>query len=178
MAENRPADDPLYPYAAGRFGTANNLAFRRSALLELGGFDPALGNGTPALGGVDFEMLLRTVLSGRRVVYQPSAVIHHLNRPDYESLRKQIYAYGAGMSAVMIKTLGSDPRLLPDFVLRRLPRGLWFALSPRSSKNEQKRSGYPQELTRLELRGLVEGPVLYARSRRRYGPHVIPRHSR
>ena len=178
MAENRPADDPLYPYAAGRFGTANNLAFRRSALLELGGFDPALGNGTPALGGVDIEMLLRTVLSGRRVVYQPSAVIHHLNRPDYESLRKQIYAYGAGMSAVMIKTLGSDPRLLPDFVLRRLPRGLWFALSPRSSKNEQKRSGYPQELTRLELRGLVEGPVLYARSRRRYGPHVIPRHSR
>lgn len=171
LTENRPADDPLYPYAAGRFGTANNLAFRRSALLALGGFDPALGNGTPALGGVDFEMLLRTILRGHRILYQPSAIVHHLHRVDYQSLRNQIYAYGAGMSAVMLKTLGADPRLIPDFALRRLPRGLWFALSPRSSKNHNKRSDYPSELTRLELRGLLEGPLLYARSRRKYGPH-------
>jgi GT2 family glycosyltransferase len=175
MAENRPDDDPLYPYAAGRFGTANNLAFRREALVALGGFDPALGNGTPALGGVDFEMLLRTVLRGHRVLYQPSAIVHHAHRVDYQSLRNQIYAYGAGTTAVMLKTLGSDPRLIPDFLLRRLPRGLWFALSPSSSKNANKRSGYPSELTRLEIRGLLVGALLYARSRRRYGPHTVPR---
>jgi glycosyltransferase involved in cell wall biosynthesis len=175
LDENRPADDPLYPYAAGRFGSANNLAFRRSTLLALGGFDPALGNGTPALGGVDFEMLLRTVLRGYRILYQPSAIVHHMHRPDYQSLRKQIYAYGAGTTAVMLKTLGSQPRLIPDFVLRRLPRGLVFALSPDSSKNANKRNGYPSELTRLELRGLIAGLLLYARSRRKYGRHVIPR---
>lgn len=174
MAENRPDDDPLYPYAAGRFGTANNLAFRREALVALGGFDPALGNGTPALGGVDFEMLLRTVLRGHRVLYQPSAIVHHAHRVDYQGLRNQIYAYGAGTTAVMIKTLGSDPRLIPDFLLRRLPRGLWFALSPSSSKNANKRAGYPSELTRLEIRGLLAGPLLYARSRRKYGRHTIP----
>lgn len=174
LSENRPADDPLYPYAAGRFGSANNLAFRRSVLLELGGFDPALGNGTPALGGVDFEMLLRTVLRGHRILYQPTAIVHHLHRRDYVSLRKQIYAYGAGTSAVMLKTLGSQPRLIPDFAFRCLPRGVWFALSPRSPKNANKRNAYPQELTRLELRGLLAGPLLYARSRRRYGPHTVP----
>jgi O-antigen biosynthesis protein len=175
LKENRPAEDPLYPYAAGRFGTANNLAFRRSALVALGGFDPALGNGTPALGGVDFEMMLRTILRGHRILYQPSAIVHHLHRSDYQSLRNQIYAYGAGMSAVMLKTLGSQPRLIPDFALRRLPRGLMFALSPSSSKNANKRETYPSELTRLELRGLVAGPLLYARSRRKYGTHVDPR---
>jgi GT2 family glycosyltransferase len=174
LVENRPADDPLYPYAAGRFGSANNLAFRRSVLLALGGFDPALGNGTPALGGVDFEMLLRTVLHGYRILYQPTAVVHHLHRTDYASLRKQIYAYGAGTSAVMLKTLGSQPSLIPDFALRRLPHGVWFALSPHSAKNANKRNAYPQELTRLELRGLLAGPLLYARSRRRYGPHTVP----
>jgi O-antigen biosynthesis protein len=171
LTENRPDDDPLYPYAAGRFGAANNLAFRTAALIELGGFDPALGNGTPALGGVDFEMLLRTILRGHRILYQPTAIVHHLHRVDYQSLRRQIYAYGVGTTAVMVKTLGSNPRLIPDFLLRRLPRGLWFALSPSSSKNSNKRSAYPAELTRLELRGLLAGPLLYARSRRRYGPH-------
>ncbi|HEY5194037.1 MAG TPA: glycosyltransferase [Solirubrobacteraceae bacterium] len=175
LDEHRPADDPLYPYAAGRFGSANNLAFRRSTLLALGGFDPALGNGTPALGGVDFEMLLRTILRGHRILYQPTAIVHHLHRLDYQSLRNQIYAYGAGTSAVMLKTLGTEPRLIPDFVFRRLPRGLWFALSPRSSKNHNKRQDYPSELTRLELRGMLAGPLLYARSRRKYGRHVVPR---
>jgi O-antigen biosynthesis protein len=175
LDEHRPPDDPLYPYAAGRFGTANNLAFRRSTLLALGGFDPALGNGTPALGGVDFEMLLRTILRGHRILYQPTAIVHHLHRVDYQSLRNQIYAYGVGMSAVMLKTLGAEPRLIPDFAFRRLPRGLWFALSPQSSKNNNKHQDYPNELTWLELRGMLAGPLLYARSRRKYGRHVVRR---
>ncbi len=174
LTENRPHDDPLYPYAAGRFGSANNLAYRRSTLLELGGFDPALGNGTPALGGVDFEMLLRTILRGHRILYQPTAVVHHLHRRDLQSLRRQIYAYGAGIAAVMLRTLGADPRLIPDFVFRRLPRGLWFALDPRSGKNANKHQDYPSELTWLELRGLLAGPLLYTRSRRLYGRHEGP----
>lgn len=175
LDEHRPSDDPLYPYAAGRFGTANNLAFRRSTLLALGGFDPALGNGTPALGGVDFEMLLRTILRGHRILYQPAAIVHHLHRVDYQSLQRQIYAYGAGLSAVMLKTLGSDPHLIPDFFLARLPRGIMFSMNPRSSKNQNKRAGYPAELTRLEIRGMLAGPLLYARSRRKYGRHRVPR---
>jgi hypothetical protein len=123
-------------------------------------------------------MLLRTILRGHRIMYQPSAIVHHMHRRDYASLRRQIYSYGAGTVAVMLKTLGSDPRLIPDFLFRRLPRGLWFALSPSSSKNASKRAGYPSELTRLELRGMLAGPLLYARSRRRYGRHVVPPQSR
>jgi glycosyltransferase involved in cell wall biosynthesis len=172
LREHRPMDDPLYPFTAGRFGAANNLAFRRAELLALGGFDPALGNGTPALGGVDFELLLRAILRGHRILYEPAAIVHHLHRVDYESLQRQIYAYGAGTTAVMLKTLGSNPGLIPDFLLRRLPRGLLFALSPSSPKNASKRPGYPAVLTRLEIKGMLAGPLLYARSRRKYGRHV------
>jgi cellulose synthase/poly-beta-1,6-N-acetylglucosamine synthase-like glycosyltransferase len=164
---------PLYPYSAGVFGTGNNMAFRRSVLERIGRFDPALGNGTPALGGVDSEVLLRTVLCGHTIVYEPRAFVHHAHRRDYEALRRQIYNYGAGLSAYLLKTLLANPRLVPDFA-RRVPRGLAFALDPRSEKNENKRGDYPSELTRQELAGMLYGPIAYARSRRRFGSHRVP----
>ncbi len=170
LDEHRPADQPLYPYSAGIFGTGNNMAFARDALVEIGGFDPALGNGTPALGGVDSEVLLRTVVTGHRLVYEPSALAYHVHRPGYAALRRQIYGYGVGTSAYLLKTLLGNPGLLPDFA-RKLPRGLVFALSPGAERNLAKRPGFPRELTLLELLGMARGPLAYARSRRRYGRH-------
>ncbi len=171
---HRPADNALYPYSAGIFGTGNNFAFRRSDLVAIGGFDPALGNGTPALGGVDSEVLLRTILGGRTIVYAPGALVWHAHRPDLEGLKRQVHAYGAGLVAYLLKTLLDKPQHIQDFA-KRVPAGLHFALSPSSAKNETKRAGYPRELTWLELRGMLFGPLAYARSRRRYGSHRAPR---
>jgi GT2 family glycosyltransferase len=174
LGENWPEEEPLYPWTAGIFGTANNFAFRAQALRDVCAFDPALGNGTPALGGVDTEVMLRTILSGHQIVYQPRAIVHHAHRVDYDSLRRQIYGYGAGLAAVWLKTLLANPRLFLDFA-RKAGRGLRFALSPTSPKNAKKRSSYPRELTWLELRGMLYGPLAYSRSRRKYGPHRVPR---
>ena len=168
LTDSRPSD-PLFPYSAGVFGTGNSMSFRRSVLDAIGGFDPALGNGTPALGGVDSEVLLRTVLEGHTVVYEPRSLAHHAHRRDYPGLRRQIYSYGTGLSAYLLKTMIERPRLLPDFAAR-VPRGLAYALSPRSGKNASKERGYPRRLTFDELRGMAYGPIAYARSRRRYGP--------
>ncbi len=168
-----PPEERLYPWTAGLFGTGNNFSFRTEALREIGGFDPALGNGTPALGGVDSEVLLRTVLTGHTIVYEPAAIALHAHRPDYAGLRRQVYAYGAGLSAYYLKTLLANPPLAKDF-LRKVPLGLRFALSSRSSKNEGKSTDYPRELTWLERRGILYGPVGYLRSRRKYGPHPVP----
>jgi GT2 family glycosyltransferase len=173
LGDNRPAGEPLFPWTTGLFGTGNNFAFRTDAIREVGGFDAALGNGTPALGGVDSEILLRTILRGHTIVYEPRAVVHHAHRPDYSALRRQIHAYGAGMVATHMKTLLANPGLSLDFA-RKLPSGLRFALSSDSSKNASKRNDYPRELTWLELGGMLYGPVGYARSRRRYGRHVAP----
>src|SRR4051812_11009198 len=49
----RPPDQPLYPYTAGVFGSGANMAFSAQALENIGGFDPALGTGSPARGGDD-----------------------------------------------------------------------------------------------------------------------------
>ena len=173
LGENRPADEPLFPWTTGLFGTGNNFAFRTAAIREIGAFDAALGNGTPALGGVDSEILLRTILRGHTIVYEPHAVVHHAHRPDYAALRRQIHAYGAGMVACHLKTLLANPGLTFSFA-GKLPTGLRFVLGSDSSKNAQKRSHYPRELTWLELRGMLYGPLGYARSRRKYGRHLIP----
>jgi len=173
LRENRPAEEPLFPWTTGLFGTGNNFAFRTAAIREIGAFDPALGNGTPALGGVDSEILLRTILTGHTIVYEPRAVVHHAHRPDYAALRRQIHAYGAGLVACHMKTLLARPGLSLDFA-RKLPAGLRFALGSDSSKNAKKRNDYPSELTRLELRGMLYGPLGYVRSRRKYGRHTAP----
>lgn len=165
-------DEPLYPYAAGIFGTGNNMSFRREALRELGDFDPALGNGTPALGGVDSEVMLRTILRGHTVAYQPSAIAWHLHRADYDGLRRQVYSYGVGLSAYMLKSLAAHPRYILDF-LGRLPKGLRFALDPGSEKNAGKLTNYPRELTRIELKGMAYGPLAYVRSRRAFGAQRV-----
>ena len=172
---HRPANEPLYPWNAGLLGTGNNFSFRTAALREMGGFDPALGNGTPALGGVDSEILLRTVLSGYQVVYEPKAIAHHAHRADYDGLRRQIYAYGAGLVAYYLKTILADPRFAVDFV-RKLPAGVRWMLSADSHINVHKQDDYPAELVWIERRGMIYGPLGYLRSRRRYGPHPVYRH--
>jgi GT2 family glycosyltransferase len=169
---NRPHDEPLYPWNAGLFGTGNNFSFRTAALREMGGFDPALGNGTPALGGVDSEMLLRTILSGHQIVYEPRAIAHHAHRADYEGLRRQVHAYGAGLIAYYLKTVLAEPRFAADFA-RKLPAGIRWMLSADSHINRHKRDDYPTELNWVERRGMLYGPVGYARSRRRYGRHPV-----
>lgn len=174
LGEHRPppAEEPVYPWTAGIFGTGNNFSFRTAALKAIGGFDPALGNGTPALGGVDSEVLLRTVLTGHKIVYEPRALVHHAHRPDYQALRRQVYAYGVGLVAYYLKTLSDNPRLVGDF-LARVPAGVRLMFAADSHVNVHKQSDYPKELTWLERRGMLYGPLAYTRSRRVYGRHRV-----
>jgi O-antigen biosynthesis protein len=166
-------ENPLYPYAAGIFGSANNLAYRTDDLLNIGGFCNSLGNGTPALGGVDSEVLLRTVLRGRTIIYQPTSLVWHEHRSTYEGLRTQLFGYGVGLTAYLTKTMLDDPKRI-GALLTRLPSGIRFALSPDSTRNNNRGDSFPPELSRLEVLGMLYGPFAYARSRFAYGKHNIP----
>ena len=163
MAACRPPS-ALYPYAAGVFGSGANLAFRTSVIRGLGGFDPALGAGTRARAGEDLAIFRRVIASGYRLVYQPSALVNHLHCRTFDGLRRQAFGYGAGLTAYLTECVIDNPAGWLD-LLRRAPRGLVFALGPRSDKNRRKPNGYPPELTRAELLGMLSGPVLYLRSR-------------
>lgn len=161
-----PADRPLFPFTIGDLGSGENFAFRRELLSGLGGFDPALGTATETLGGEDVEAMLRVLLADRQVVYEPAAIVRHAHQREFDQFERRVWGYGVGLTACLSKVLIQHPRLLPELI-RKLPRGLAYALSPRSEKNESKPRDYPGRLTRLELRGMTYGPLAYARSRRR-----------
>lgn len=164
LFENRPTA-PLFPYTAGMMGSGANMAFRTTVLRNLGGFDPATGAGTPAVGGDDLAAFFDVVASGHTLTYVPSAIVWHRHRRDYESLRRQSYNYGVGLAAYLTKTVLDRPARLLE-VGRRLPRGFVHLLAPGSPKNVHKQADYPKELTRLERIGMLHGPLAYVRSRR------------
>jgi glycosyltransferase involved in cell wall biosynthesis len=164
--DDPPADRPLFPFTVGDLGAGRNMAFRRELLTQLGGFDPALGPGTLAHDGDDIEALLRVLLSGRTVVHDPAAIVWHAHPRDYRELEQRVWGYGIGLTACLTKAVADHPGLLVDLV-RKLPAGLAFALSPKSAKNVGRQRDFPRSLVRLELRGMAYGPIAYARSRLR-----------
>jgi glycosyltransferase involved in cell wall biosynthesis len=155
-------DIPLYPFAAGQFGTGANMAFTSAFLRSRGGFDTALGTGTRTGGGEDLAAFFEVIRSGYRLVYEPAALLYHLHRREYAQLRKQIYYYGVGLMAFLTKIVLENPLSLFDLIAK-LPFGLFFILSSQSSKNEKRTKEYPKDLIILERKGMLYGPFAYLR---------------
>ncbi len=160
------ADSPLHPYTAGIFGTGANFAVSRPVLEALGGFDECLGAGSPTRGGEDLDLFVRLIAAGRSLCYEPSALVWHEHRVDDNSLRRQMYAYGLGLTAYLTKHL-LDPGSR-RMMLRLIPGGLRHALTLlRRSRRAAEASTLEQgNLTGVELRGMLVGPLAYLRARR------------
>lgn len=156
---------PLYPYSAGLFGTGANFAVDRSMLLALGGFDEALGAGSPARGGEDLDVFVRILRSGRTLAYEPSAVVWHHHRDDAAGLRRQLFGYGSGLTAFLSKH-ATDRRTARD-VLARVPAAaqqLWRMWNPSAAVAAAAPTARPRL---VEMVGMCAGPMAYVRGRRR-----------
>ncbi|MGY2078728.1 glycosyltransferase family 2 protein [Modestobacter sp. SYSU DS0657] len=158
--------DVLYPYSAGVFGTGASLAFDAAFLRDLGGFDEALGAGSPTKGGEDLDAFLRVLRAGRVIAYEPSAVVWHHHRADPDGLRRQVFGYGTGLGAFLTKCL-LQPGTRGE-LLRRIPVGIARMGAIRAQTDERLPAGAaaPGGALLRELAGLVAGPVLYLRARR------------
>lgn len=162
---HRRGDNALFPYSPGVFGTGANFAVDRLLVQQIGGFDTALGAGSPAGGGEDLDMFIRVLQAKRALAFEPGAIVWHAHREEDHALDEQMYDYGRGLSALISKHL-LDRRTAME-VVRRLPGGLGrLATLWRWSE----RSGEPQ-ITRsrhvyAEARGMLAGPTAYRRGRR------------
>jgi GT2 family glycosyltransferase len=164
----RAADDsPLHPFSAGVFGTGANFAASVTVLRRLGGFDECLGAGSPTQGGEDLDMFVRLLRAGHAISYEPSALVWHEHRVDDASLRKQMYAYGLGLTAYITKYLLD--RRSRAALLRRIPDGVRHALGllGRSRDAASHSALTDTGMTGVELRGMLAGPPTYLRARRR-----------
>ncbi|MFT3970262.1 MAG: glycosyltransferase family 2 protein [Micropruina sp.] len=152
-----------FPYTAGEFGSGV-VALRATTFAELGGFDPALGPGTPTHAGEDLDLCRRVYLSGATVAYHPAAIVRHHHRADDAQLREQIFGYGVGLTAALAKLLFTQPRHLVGFAAR-LPAAAHMLFASDSKKNAALPSDFPAELLRAERVGMLLGPLRYLRSR-------------
>jgi GT2 family glycosyltransferase len=166
---------PLYPFLADIFGSGNSMAFRRADLIASGGFDPALGAGSPARAGEETDAFSTAILRGGRIVYEPRALCWHEHRKDGDALRDQIFGYGAGVGALVTKGLTSDRRFYRAAASRPISTLLGRRVRGRvpadtGTVGAESAADRPEELLRARRQGIMRGPLLYAqgvlRSRR------------
>jgi GT2 family glycosyltransferase len=151
---------PLYPYLPGGYGTGASMAFKTDYLRQAGGFDPTID-----YLGSDAEGLFQVVIHSHKLVYTPAALLRHQHYRSYETLRKQVYRYGIGLTAFLTKCVVTNPSVLFDLILK-IPYGFFFVLSNKSPKNKRRKANYPKELSSWELKGMLRGPTTYFSRRR------------
>lgn len=154
---------PLYPLPP--FGTGANMTFRPGVIERIGGWDTALGAGTPAMGSEDTLAFTQVLLAGGTIVYHPAAVTHHFHRRDFAGLHRQMVGYGTGLTAAYTGLLLRRPGLLWR-LLRLAPTALRDLTAPDSLRVSTLRADFPRELLTANRRGMMAGPGAYLRGRR------------
>ncbi len=105
----RPVDfgDPFFQSMSNigvpvwRIGAGANMAFRRSVFDEVGLFDERLGAGAAGCSE-DSEIWYRILAAGKRIRYEPRAVVFHSHRREAAALRDQMYAYMKGHVSALL----------------------------------------------------------------------------
>jgi O-antigen biosynthesis protein len=155
---------PLYPLPP--FGVGANMAFRRDALARIGGFDVALGAGTPTYSAEDTLALTMLLLAGYRIAYEPAALTRHHHRPDMTGLARQLRGYDTGLTAYYLALLRHQPGQLPGLI-RLVPTAIGFFLRDRAGADPDAEAPVTGALPRRQLWWMLTGPLAYARSLRK-----------
>lgn len=165
-----PADVPLFPFQVGMYGTGANFAVRRDRMFDLGGFDEALGVGSPTNGGEDLDMFFRVLMTGDQLVYEPAAIVWHRHRADSDALAVQARGYGLGLGAWLatVATNRQAATLAARVAFRRLGSAIRLSakMSKVASPPEDLADDLPDGIGRMELLSIAKGPGALRRSRR------------
>jgi GT2 family glycosyltransferase len=161
---SRKVQSPLYPLPP--FGTGANMVFRAGVIEGIGGFDTALGAGTPAMGSEDTLAFTQVLRRKGTIVYQPTAVVRHYHRRDLDGLRKQMVGYGTGLTAAYTSLIMRNPLVLLP-LLRLVPTALRDVLGDDGLRTATLREDFPRELLSVNRQGMLRGPRAYLAGRRR-----------
>ena len=113
-----------------------NMSFRRSVLIEVGGFSCSLGRvGSAPRGCEETELSIRAAAAfpHGRILHEPQAVVHHhvpASRGQWSYFQRRCWS--EGRSKADVTTLSDRRRALADertYVTNALPSGMWRGLS-------------------------------------------------
>jgi GT2 family glycosyltransferase len=144
-----PAPTELWAYSHGA-----SMAVRRSALVQVGGFDERLGPGAPR-HGEEGDIVLKLREAGWSIVLADAAAVRHLDwrNPAQEASNVLVYERGAGayFGAGLRRSLRTTAK---PFALRlRYQAALWGDRSTRGWR-------FGPKTTWTFLRGVTEGVAL------------------
>lgn len=124
----------------------SNMAFRRSALNDLGGFDPVFGAGA-AFAGEEIELATRASLQGWQGGYFPGPTVYHNHGRDRAAALRLERQYDLGIGACYGKLLCNA-------------RTRWICISTWCRRGLKQLFRHPSGLPRQ-----FAGAISYARSR-------------
>ena len=76
---------------------SSNLAYRRSVLKEIGGFDEWF------VTAEDIDLNLRAVLAGHPIAFRPNAIVYHRTCDSYFDFLRQAFWNGVGRKQLTLK---------------------------------------------------------------------------
>jgi GT2 family glycosyltransferase len=144
-------------------GAGMNMAFRRSVVDAVGGFDERLDVGAAGSNG-ESELWFRLLAAGHRIRYEPTAVVWHHHAREMDALMAQVRAHGRGHAAAALVQFEDDGGWGNlRHVLLGLPR-----THVRMGMSRLIQGGRPRARTLPhEVMGYGSGLRYYARHRRR-----------
>ncbi len=92
---------------------SSNLAYRKSVLQEIGGFDGWL------VTAEDIDLNLRAVLAGHKIGFRTNAIVYHRTRDSYFDFMRQAFWNGAGRKQLTLKHGGLWGHYQPFEMLRQ-----------------------------------------------------------
>lgn len=100
------------------------MAFRRSVITKLGGFDPILGAGRYFGGAEDIDALCRVLGADLHVTRVPDSIVEHVFTRDDDDFVRLNRNYGLGMGAMCAKWWRASRRDGRRIAVRVARRGL------------------------------------------------------
>lgn len=146
--------------AAEQLASGANMAVRRAQFHRIGGFDTALGAGTPARGGGDLDLLHRVMLDGQRLHYEPTALVWQRHPSTMSELRREMYYRGRSYGVYLMVRL-RDGKLPRRMIVGQAVR--WFGgLVLRIPRRFLRRERRSIPMIAAELWGALHSPYAYA----------------
>jgi glycosyltransferase involved in cell wall biosynthesis len=140
-------------------GHGANMAFRRTALTAIGGFDEVLGAGAPLRGSEDKDVFWRLLSAGWDGVFIPDAIVEHAAWRGHAEALRTGFGYGIGIGARTAKVA----RLAGGRVAGPVSQQSWASLRQIGSA---VRSGHRFGVANLTLRSV--GILIGGARARRY----------
>jgi GT2 family glycosyltransferase len=143
----RPFADPLF---------SNNMALRRQAFDDVGGFDERFGAGAEFSNAEDNDHGYRQHEAGYEIVFVPDAVLYHRGARRGRELARLDFSYGRGQGAFYAKHMSWSDR----HMLRRMGRNTAYRLRRLAAILRGDRGALREA---IYLAGLVTGALGWAR---------------